>query len=85
MITFNDFIIFLAENECLGLYWSNLQDDCNVTGIRRFHLHLCSIFKRKPHSWLINSFNWALSKEGVTYWCVIDEYWRKRCREMNGL
>lgn len=44
MITFRDFIIFLAENHCLGLYWSNLEFNCNVTGIRRFNQHLDFIF-----------------------------------------
>lgn len=85
MITFRDFIIFLAENECLGLYWSNLEFDCNVTGIRRFNQHLDFIFREKPHSWLTRSFHWPASKEGVAYWSNIDDCWRKRCREMNGL
>lgn len=84
MITFRDFIIFLAENHCLGLYWSNLEYDCNVTGIRRFNQHLEFIFKLRPHTWLIYSFNWASSKEGFAYWGYIDDCWRKRCKEMNG-
>lgn len=85
MITFRDFIIFLAGNKCLGLYWANLEFECNVTGIRRFNQHLDFIFRGAPHSWLTRSFNWPTSKEGVVYWGRIDDYWRKRCREMNGL
>lgn len=84
MITFRDFIIFLADNHCLGLYWSNLENCCNVTGICRFNQRLDDIYRHKPNSWLIHSFNWELSKEGISYWCDIDECWRKRCRAMNG-
>lgn len=85
MITFRDLIIFLAENKCLGLYWANLEFECNVTGIHRFNQHLDFIFRGAPHSWLTRSFNWPTSKEGAVYWGRIDDYWRKRCREMNGL
>lgn len=79
MITFRDFIIFLAENHCLRLYWSNLEFNCNVTGIRRFNQRLDFIFKLRPHSWLLYSFNWSSSKEGFDYWSRLHDLWNKYC------
>lgn len=85
MITFRDFIIFLAENKCLGAYWTNLEKVCKITGVQRFNVHLDSILKEKPHSWLVHSFVWCYSNEGNTFWLDIDKCWHDRCREMNGL
>lgn len=85
MINFSDFINFLAEYHCLGRYWSNLEEDCTVTGLRHFNQHLEAIFRAAPRFWLQQSFYWAISKEGFTYWAGINDYWCKRCREMNGL
>lgn len=84
MITFRDFIIFLAEHHCLGLYWANLEIECDVRGIRRFNQHLDLIFSGRPRGWLTFSFNWPTSKEGAAYWNWVDDCWRERCKEMNG-
>lgn len=85
MITFRDFIIFLAENKCLGAYWSNLEKVYKIEGIRLFNVHVDSIFRLPPSIWIVGSFVWSDSNEGNTFWQGINIHWRKRCKEMNGL
>lgn len=84
MITFRDFIIFLAENHCLGAYWTNLEKVYKIAGIRIFNVHLDSMLRQPPRLWLVSSFVWSNSNEGNTFWQDINKCWSDRCREMNG-
>lgn len=84
MITFRDFIIFLAENHCLGAYWTNLEKVYKIEGIRLFNDHIDCILRLPPLFWLANSFVWSNSNEGDAFWHDINKYWIDRYREIIG-
>lgn len=79
MITFRDFIIFLAENKCLGLYWTNFEKAHFVDEYHRASRLISCFFDEQPRIWLVSSFNWEHSDEGFDYWYNLDTLWNMRC------
>lgn len=79
MISISDFIIFLAENKCLGLYWTNFEKAHFVDEYHGASRLFSCYFDENPRLWLVSSFNWERSGEGFDYWYKLATLWDMRC------
>lgn len=79
MISVRDFLIFLSEYKCLGSYWSNVEKSNFVDGYHAEALAFSSIFESSPREWLLRSFKWGYSNEGIIHWHRLNTLWESRC------
>ena len=74
IIPLKTFVRFLKDHHCYSSFKENVQNSYG----RSFH---DLIFQYKPSVWLLASFSWKETKQGVTYWEDIDKQWHIICEQ----
>lgn len=79
MICVRNFLEFLSEYRCLGAYWANFEKSHFADDYSTAAMTISLVFENCPRLWLMKSFNWELSKEGIEFWSRLNANWAMRC------
>lgn len=69
IIPFKTFVRFLKDHHCYSSFKENVQNSCG----RSFP---DLTFQLRPSVWLLASFSWKDTKQGVPYWENIYKQWK---------
>lgn len=73
-VLINTFVRFLKDHNCYLSFKENLQASKG-----RHFADLTATYH--PSLWLILSFSWKYTKQGVTYWNNINKQWENLCKQ----